>query len=248
MPIASSAEAAVEELLQATWQLLRRLRAESNTEGLSWSQTGVIGQLRKHGPMTTADLARAESVKPQSMGATLACARGSRLGRAPTASKRRTTSTFYADAQRDRNERSPVARKTPMAATGARETRTVATTCASRRRRTAETTGRLVTSAPAIPATRAHAFGFTFVTPLALGSALNPINSTMIATALVPIATSLHVSAAQVGWLIAGLYLASAIAQPTMGRLADLFGPRRVFLCSLVLVALAGTIGCFRTR
>lgn len=72
MPIASSAEAAVEELLQATWQLLRRLRAESNTEGLSWSQTGVIGQLRKHGPMTTADLARAESVKPQSMGATLA--------------------------------------------------------------------------------------------------------------------------------------------------------------------------------
>lgn len=100
-----------------------------------------------------------------------------------------------------------------------------------------------MTSAPAIPATRAHAFGFTFVTPLALGSALNPINSTMIATALVPIATSLHVSAAQVGWLIAGLYLASAIAQPTMGRLADLFGPRRVFLCSLVLVALAGTIG-----
>jgi DNA-binding MarR family transcriptional regulator len=70
--VASSAEAAVEELLAATWQLLRRLRAESNTEGLSWSQTAVIGQLGKHGPMTTADLARAESVKPQSMGATLA--------------------------------------------------------------------------------------------------------------------------------------------------------------------------------
>ncbi|MGB6987283.1 MAG: MFS transporter [Candidatus Aquilonibacter sp.] len=90
---------------------------------------------------------------------------------------------------------------------------------------------------------RKHAFGFTFVTPLALGSALNPINSTMIATALVPIATSLHVSAAEAAWLIAALYLASAIAQPTMGRLADLFGPRRVYLCALVLVALAGVIG-----
>jgi hypothetical protein len=34
-------------------------------------------------------------------------------------------------------------------------------------------------------------FGFRFVAPLALGSALNPINSTMISTALVPIAADL---------------------------------------------------------
>jgi len=88
-------------------------------------------------------------------------------------------------------------------------------------------------------------FGFTFVAPLALGSCLNPINSTMIATALVPISRGLNVSAAQAGWLIAGLYLASAIAQPTMGRLADLFGPRRVLLCSLTLVALSGVVGWF---
>jgi MFS family permease len=100
-----------------------------------------------------------------------------------------------------------------------------------------------VTTVIAPPPARRRAFGFTFVTPLALGSALNPINSTMIATALVPIATSLHVSAAESAWLIAALYLASAIAQPTMGRLADLLGPRRVYLCALVLVALAGAIG-----
>jgi MFS family permease len=91
------------------------------------------------------------------------------------------------------------------------------------------------------------AFGFTFIAPLALGSCLNPINSTMIATALVPIEGSLHASAADAGWLIASLYLASAIAQPTMGRLADLFGPRRVFLCALLLVALSGVIGWFST-
>jgi MFS family permease len=86
-------------------------------------------------------------------------------------------------------------------------------------------------------------FGFRFVAPLALGSTLNPINSTMIATALVPIANSFHASVADAGWLIAGLYLASAIAQPTMGRLADLFGARRIYLISLFLVAAAGLLG-----
>ena len=86
-------------------------------------------------------------------------------------------------------------------------------------------------------------FGFRFVTPLALGSTLNPINSTMISTALVPIAGDFHTSVAQTGWLIAGLYLTSAIAQPTMGRLADLCGPRRIYLMSLCLVALAGLVG-----
>jgi DNA-binding MarR family transcriptional regulator len=65
-------EAAVEELLQATGQLRRRLRAESNPDGLTWSQTAVLARLDTGGPMTTADLARAEGVKPQSMGGTLA--------------------------------------------------------------------------------------------------------------------------------------------------------------------------------
>jgi MFS family permease len=89
---------------------------------------------------------------------------------------------------------------------------------------------------------KAH-FGFTFVLPLALGSTLNPINSTMISTALAPIATDFHSTVAETGWVVAGLYLTSAVAQPTMGRLADLFGSRRVYLISLVLVGLAGLGG-----
>jgi MFS family permease len=104
-----------------------------------------------------------------------------------------------------------------------------------------------VTVAASTTAQQRHAFGFTFVAPLALGSCLNPINSTMIATALVPIEVGLHTSAAEAGWLIAALYLASAIAQPTMGRLADLFGPRRVLLGALSLVALSGIVGWFST-
>jgi len=65
-------ETAITELSLAIGQLLRRLRAESNSDGLTWSQTVALSQLEKVGPKTTADLARAESVKPQSMGATLA--------------------------------------------------------------------------------------------------------------------------------------------------------------------------------
>jgi len=51
--------------------LTRRLRAESNKHELSWSQLAVTARLEMAGPSTTAELARAEAVKPQSMGATL---------------------------------------------------------------------------------------------------------------------------------------------------------------------------------
>ena len=65
-------ETAITELSLAIGQLLRRLRAESNPDELTWSQTVALARLERAGSMTTADLARAESVKPQSMGATLA--------------------------------------------------------------------------------------------------------------------------------------------------------------------------------
>jgi DNA-binding MarR family transcriptional regulator len=67
-----SLETAVTELSLAIGQVLRRLRTESNPDGLTWSQTVALSRLKKAGTMTTTDLARAESVKPQSMGATLA--------------------------------------------------------------------------------------------------------------------------------------------------------------------------------
>jgi DNA-binding MarR family transcriptional regulator len=67
-----SLETVVTELSLAVGQLLRRLRAESNPDELTWSQTSALARLETAGSMTTADLARAEQVKPQSMGATLA--------------------------------------------------------------------------------------------------------------------------------------------------------------------------------
>jgi MFS family permease len=87
------------------------------------------------------------------------------------------------------------------------------------------------------------AFSWRFVTPLFMGSALNPINSSLIATALVPIALSLHVSVGRTSVLVAALYLASAVAQPTAGKLSDEFGPRRVFLAGIGIVFLGGILG-----
>ncbi|MGA5582086.1 MFS transporter [Streptomyces thermodiastaticus] len=92
-------------------------------------------------------------------------------------------------------------------------------------------------------AAREDGFGPRLITPLLLGSVLNPVNSTMIATALASIGADLHVGAAQTAWLVACLYLASAVGQPAMGRMVDLFGPRRVFLAGLVLVCAAGLVG-----
>jgi DNA-binding MarR family transcriptional regulator len=65
-------ETAVAELSLAIGQLVRRLRAEANPGELSWSQMTALARLDKAGWMTTADLARSEFVKPQSMGTTLA--------------------------------------------------------------------------------------------------------------------------------------------------------------------------------
>lgn len=86
-------------------------------------------------------------------------------------------------------------------------------------------------------------FSWRFTTPLFIGSALNPINSSTIATALVPIAAGLDVSVGQTASLVTALYLASAIAQPTAGKVAEVFGARRVFLVGIMLVLLGGVVG-----
>jgi DNA-binding MarR family transcriptional regulator len=64
-------EAAVGELMLSIGHLVRRLRAETNANELTLSQAATMGRLDRAGLATTADLARAEAVKPQSMSATL---------------------------------------------------------------------------------------------------------------------------------------------------------------------------------
>jgi DNA-binding MarR family transcriptional regulator len=64
--------AAVTDFGQSVGLLLRRFRAASAPHEFSWTEAAVMTRLATDGPSTTADLARAESVKPQSMGATVA--------------------------------------------------------------------------------------------------------------------------------------------------------------------------------
>ena len=88
-----------------------------------------------------------------------------------------------------------------------------------------------------------YRLGSRNLAPLLLALTLNPINSSIIATALVPIGDAFHANAAQTAWLIAALYLATSVGQPLMGRLADAFGAVPVFYAGLLLTVIAGVGG-----
>jgi MFS family permease len=82
------------------------------------------------------------------------------------------------------------------------------------------------------------------ILPIVLGTLLNALNSSMIALALIDIQHEFH-AGANVVWLVSGLYLATAVGQPTMGRLADQLGARRVFCAGLLLIIVAAVAAPF---
>ncbi len=65
-------ETAEIDFAHAIGLLVRRVRAAAASHELSWTEAAVMARLAKDGPATTAELARSESMKPQSMGATIA--------------------------------------------------------------------------------------------------------------------------------------------------------------------------------
>lgn len=83
------------------------------------------------------------------------------------------------------------------------------------------------------------------IAALSLGTALNPLNSSMIAVALVVLREDFALDIATVTWVITSFYLASAAGQPLMGRLADRFGPRRLFTFGMALVAVTCALAPF---
>lgn len=83
------------------------------------------------------------------------------------------------------------------------------------------------------------------VAGLSLGTALNPLNSSMIAVALVVLRGDFGLDVAAVTWVVTSFYLASAAGQPVMGRLADRFGPRRMFMMGMALVAVTCALAPF---
>lgn len=86
-------------------------------------------------------------------------------------------------------------------------------------------------------------FDRDLLAPMMLGAVLNPVNSSIIAVSLVPIGIAFGAPPAATAWLVSALYLATAIGQPVVGRLIDVYGPRRLFLAGTALVGIAGGIG-----
>jgi predicted MFS family arabinose efflux permease len=80
------------------------------------------------------------------------------------------------------------------------------------------------------------------VAALMLGTTLNPLNSSMIALALVDVGDAFDVSVAAAGVLVIVFYAVGAVAQPFMGRFVDRFGPRRMFLIGLVATGVVSAL------
>lgn len=66
-----STAALAEALRGFIGNLKRRMRAQSHAGELSWSQLSMLSRLERDGPSTVTVAARAEGVRPQSMGATI---------------------------------------------------------------------------------------------------------------------------------------------------------------------------------
>ncbi|MFC4619562.1 MFS transporter [Camelliibacillus cellulosilyticus] len=88
-------------------------------------------------------------------------------------------------------------------------------------------------------------FNQKLMLPMVLGSILNPINSSIISVALIPIGHAFGAPPSQTAWLVTALYLATAIGQPVVGKLIDLFGPRLLFLIATSLVGISSFIATF---
>lgn len=89
------------------------------------------------------------------------------------------------------------------------------------------------------------AAGRRIMVPIMLATMLNPLNSSLILTALVPIGSEFHAGPLQTGWLIGGLYLSSAVSQTPLGKVVDLLGARRVLIAGLLVAVAASSIGAF---
>lgn len=83
------------------------------------------------------------------------------------------------------------------------------------------------------------------VLTIGLGILLNPLNSSMISIALTRMQHEFGLTFADASWLISVFYLASAAAQPVMGKLSDMFGPKRLFLSGLIVVAIVSILAPF---
>ncbi len=107
-----SAHALAVDLRVTLGQLSRRLREQAHEADLTASQKSVLLRLERDGPATGSTLARAEGVRPQSIGATIASLEVAGLLRGdPDPGDRRQTILSLTPACRDWINRSRAARE-----------------------------------------------------------------------------------------------------------------------------------------
>ena len=102
-PDFAGAPALAGELRVLTGRLKRRLREQASLGDLTSSQTATLGRLHREGPATVTALARAEGMRPQSMGAIVAALEAAGMvSGAPDPADGRQTILSLTDACRER--------------------------------------------------------------------------------------------------------------------------------------------------
>lgn len=110
------------ELRPVLARLSRRLRQQADPVDLTRSQINVLVRLERDGPATVSGLARAEGVRPQSMGATISALEGAGLlRRAPHPDDGRKTAISLTDAAREQFAAHRLAKEDWLQRTLARE-------------------------------------------------------------------------------------------------------------------------------
>ncbi|WP_139487937.1 MFS transporter [Brevibacillus dissolubilis] len=77
---------------------------------------------------------------------------------------------------------------------------------------------------------------------IGLGILLNPLNSSMVSVAVPRLQHVFQLDFTEVSWILFSFYIASAIAQPIMGKASDLFGRKRIFLTGLLVAFVASLL------
>lgn len=77
---------------------------------------------------------------------------------------------------------------------------------------------------------------------VALGTILNPLNTTMITVALPAIQHDFQLNSTHISWLIASYFIISATFTPLIGKLSDVYGRKFIFLAGLLLVVVSSIL------
>src|SRR5438270_8825864 len=80
---------------------------------------------------------------------------------------------------------------------------------------------------------------------IALGILVQPLNSTMIVIALPRISDTFKIDPSLGAWLVTAYLLATVITQPTLGKLGDRVGHRRMFIAGELVFGISSLAASF---